>query len=82
VTAVGDDVRRTHTIRTAFVQVRVGGAFSEALVRTPASANDVHGQRGRGAECGIIELVLVLESATFECPYSKMGEGAVEYRHL
>jgi hypothetical protein len=35
-------VRQARRFRTAFVQVREGGAFDEALVRTPASANDVH----------------------------------------
>jgi hypothetical protein len=30
--------------------VRVGGAFSEALVRTPAAANDVHGEEAAALE--------------------------------
>lgn len=50
---LGDHVRRARTIRTVFVPVRVGGAFSEALVRTPASANDVHSEGGRCAESGL-----------------------------
>jgi hypothetical protein len=53
VTAVGDDVRQTRTIHTAFVQMRVGGAFSEALVRTPASANDVHSEEGAALKAAL-----------------------------
>jgi hypothetical protein len=45
-----------------FAQVRVGGAFSEALVRTPASANDLHGKEAAALNKWLLELVHVLKT--------------------
>jgi hypothetical protein len=78
---VGDDVRRAQAIRTAFVQRRVGRSARQ-LVRTPASANDVHGEGTPMRWERHSERLLVLESATVECPYSKAQKGAVAYSPL